>query len=401
MKKIIPFICLLYIIVVLAACRKTEPTVASVTMPTDIIQLKALLNTDAATNSSVLVPDGFNITGTVISNTLQEDNQTVYLQDTISNRGIRVRFGSAHNFRVGDVVQVYAAKQRLSATQNDYELSNVPLIYANRTAAGTVSPRNTNAAESATNFKDWAATLVRLKAMKKTATLNDSTFVLRDTLNGATIQTLVSKRLNYVLPDSMQFITGYLTRANSNLQIKIRTAADVIKYAVTVADTLREGFNIGGLPSYASGDQRYTGFDSGDWIFNDASVLAPNEVNDLRNGNGTVRLRGRTAGGGYIQTLFDIKGLKKIRFLFGQTKLSEGADESQPTTVETFISKNSGITWTSIGLKTGVKGSFTLAEYAVTSLPTENVRVKIVNTSFLRSTGNRLRINVDDVEFIR
>jgi hypothetical protein len=186
--------------------------------------------------------------------------------------------------------------------------------------------------------------------------------------------------------------------------IRIRNAGDIVTYSPQIGSrTILEPFDAGGSTSMPNGDQVFTGFVSGDWMFNDAAVLGANEVNDLRNGAGTVRLRGNTinARKGYIYTLFDVKGLQKIRFKFGGTNLSEGGAEVNEYSIETFISTDGGQTWESLGKKIGERGVFTVMEYEVNGDPNENFRVKIQNTSFVRpDNSNRLRANVDDLELI-
>ncbi|SOD19756.1 DUF5689 domain-containing protein [Pedobacter xixiisoli] len=386
--------CLLTIISI-SSCKEEKPTFSAPKQATDIGTLRSLLS--LTSTESKVVPDGYTVAGQVISNVSQEDSYTVILQDSVINKSIRIRFDVPHSFKSGDFLNVYLAKQNLQIVDGDYVLRNVPLIFANRISAATLTPRETTIALATTNYADWSSTLVKLKSLKKTATIDDSTFVFKDSLTSNTIQLHVSKRLNYTVPDSALSVTGYLTKFKNNLQIRIRTGSDIVKYAVPTIKTIVEDFEMGGPASYASGDQTFTNLASGSWVFNDASVLGPVEVNDLRNGVGSVRLRGKNTGGGHIYSLFDVKGLKSIKFLFGGTKLGEGDGDGKDYAVEALISKDAGVTWTSLGTKVGLKGSFTEMEYTVNAGPTENVRVKIVNQSFLRSTNNRMRANIDDV----
>ncbi|KUF44975.1 hypothetical protein HX071_00355 [Myroides marinus] len=141
-------------------------------------------------------------------------------------------------------------------------------------------------------------------------------------------------------------------------------------------------------------------FPIGIWSFSDGGVYG--EANDLKaSGKQSVRLRGNDKAEGFIQTKFFVTGLKKVELQFGGTKFSEATDADKEFAVEVFYSVDNGKTWKSAGKKVGVKEALTSATFDIASKSTDKVIVKIQNASFTRSTKNRLRINIDDVKFIK
>ncbi len=381
----------------MAGCKKTTPTTTRTPPVATIAGVRALEDIHAASGATVTIPDGYSITGAVISSIKEEDSNTVYIQDSTGGRGLKIRFDAHHTYNVGDIVQVYIARQQLSIVQNDYQLTNVPLIYANKTGTGPVTGRPATVETAIANFDQWSSSLVKFPGMRTAGQTSDSTFLLKDSSTGRTIPVLISPRLNYTLPDSLMSITGYLCKVNGDVQLRIRTSADVIQYPVR--SKVIENFDIGSYPNYASGDQTYTGFVSGKWVLNDA--LVANDPNaDLIDGTGSIRIRGKSAPAGYLYTAFDMKGLNNISFRFGGSKNNEGADSIQQTSIQVFISKDAGTTWTSVGNFLGKHAQFApVVNIPVSSLPADNLRVKFLNTSFLRSSGAKIRIDLDDVAF--
>jgi hypothetical protein len=387
--------CLGVFILAFVSCERTEPTMSPLPVIHSLQDIREL--------TPGTIPDGYTVTGTVISNKLLEDDHLIYIQDDSGN-AIKVRFDTPHNYNLGDKIELYIAGSDLNYSNDEFEIRNAKLIYANRSGAGTIVPKITSASEVNKNIKAWSSSLLSLNAMKVTASLGEGIYVLTDSIGTATIQASIDESLSITLSDSVQLITGLLCMSGDQPLIRIRNAGDIVTYSPQIGSrTILEPFDAGGSTSMPNGDQVFTGFVSGDWMFNDAAVLGANEVNDLRNGAGTVRLRGNTinARKGYIYTLFDVKGLQKIRFKFGGTNLSEGGAEVNEYSIETFISTDGGQTWESLGKKIGERGVFTVMEYEVNGDPNENFRVKIQNTSFVRpDNSNRLRANVDDLELI-
>lgn len=120
---------------------------------------------------------------------------------------------------------------------------------------------------------------------------------------------------------------------------------------------------------------------------------------NIKEGAKSVRLRGTATTEASLYTNFDIVNLKTLTFKFGGTNFSE-PDLTKEISVEVYVSKDAGVTWTKTGdKKTGVRGTFTTATYAINAASGEKTRIKIVNSSAVNtgSNTNRVRINIDDV----
>ncbi|PRD47780.1 hypothetical protein [Sphingobacterium haloxyli] len=389
------FVSVIFGCCIFTGCNKIEPTVAPQEETHSLSTIREL--------SAGTIPDGIKITAVVISNPLIEDTDLVYVQDE-EGSAVKLRFAGGHNFNLGDRIEVYLSGCKLEVNGSEYEVKEIPLIFSNRIGSVALVPRITTAEEIKASREQWTSSLLRLRAMKVISGPDDGLYLLQDSIGESTIHVSVEESLELPLPDSVQFISGYLFYINGFPALRLRNASDIVTYSRQVGDqTILEPFDFGGTGSMPNGDQVFTGFVSGDWMFNDAAVLGANEVNDLRNGTGTVRLRGNLTNArvGYIYTLFDVQGLQKIRFNFGGTNLGEGGAEVNEYAVEAFVSTDAGSTWISLGKKVGTRGSFTVMEYEVNGDADKNYRVKIQNRSFVRTdNGNRLRANVDDVELI-
>lgn len=140
---------------------------------------------------------------------------------------------------------------------------------------------------------------------------------------------------------------------------------------------------------------------SGTWTFSDA-LIGTTAGSDVFNGLQSARIRGTVgSNNGYIQTEFGYNGLQTVEVTHAQTNFNEGTGTITPS-FEVYISKNGGSTWTKVGNTTSTtKGTFTTTIFPVNALASENVRVRILNTSSasISAPANQVRINIDDVKF--
>jgi hypothetical protein len=162
--------------------------------------------------------------------------------------------------------------------------------------------------------------------------------------------------------------------------------------------SVTEDFETGAKTSYTAGTVT---LNSGTWTFSDA-LLGTTAGSDVFNGLQSARIRGTVgSNNGYIQTEFGYNGLQSVEVKHAQTNFNEGTGTITPS-FEVYISKNAGSTWTKVGATTTtVKGTFTTTVFTVGALASENVRVRILNTSSasISAPANQVRINVDDVKF--
>lgn len=162
-----------------------------------------------------------------------------------------------------------------------------------------------------------------------------------------------------------------------------------------------EEFNTALKGGYAAGD---LALPTGMWYISEGGVFDPAEsssAGDLKISGSSIRLRGKSASEGFAQTKFYVTGLKTLKLHFGGANFGEGADADNEIKLEVLISTDFGVTWKSVGEKTSERGKLNLLEFPINATATDKVSIKLVNKSFLRSTDNRLRVNIDNVEFIK
>lgn len=109
-------------------------------------------------------PAGKTIKGVVISDRagVNTDPRNIVLQD--ASGGIVVRFSAAHNFDLGDEVEVSVDGQELSEFNGLLQVNNVPNNAATSTGSGTLpTPREATVAEINANLNAWESTLVKVK----------------------------------------------------------------------------------------------------------------------------------------------------------------------------------------------------------------------------------------------
>ncbi|MGL5235773.1 MAG: DUF5689 domain-containing protein [Empedobacter falsenii] len=209
------------------------------------------------------------------------------------------------------------------------------------------------------------------------------------------------------LPTGSGSIRVIISRYNSTWQLYINDTNDVkfdqgrftvIPEGYEEIKGNKEDFESAKKNNYNTGDLDLT---TGTWTFSDGGVFDPSD-NDLKSsGTSSVRLRGTSTTIGFLQSKFFVIGLKTLKVNFGGATFSEGADADKEIKLEVLISTDFGVTWKSVGEKTSERGKLNLLEFPINAAATDRVAVKLVNKSFLRSTGNQLRVNIDDIEFVK
>ncbi|WP_334124326.1 DUF5689 domain-containing protein [Empedobacter brevis] len=210
------------------------------------------------------------------------------------------------------------------------------------------------------------------------------------------------------LPTGSGSIRVIVSRYNSTWQLYINDTNDVkfdqarfeiLPQGVEEIKGSKEDFESAKKNSYGVSDLALS---TGTWIFSDGGVFDPSD-NDLKNsGTSSVRLRGGSTLEGFIQSKFFVTGLKTLKVYFGGSTFNEGEDTDKEIKLEVLISTDFGVTWKSIGEKTSERGKLNLLEFPINAADTDRVSVKLVNKSFLRTfNNNRLRVNIDDVEFVK
>ena len=209
------------------------------------------------------------------------------------------------------------------------------------------------------------------------------------------------------LPNGSGAITVVVSKYNSTYQLFIRDTKDVkfdqarftiLPEGVEEIKGTKEDFELAKKNNYNVADLALS---TGTWIFSDGGVFDPSDSDLKTSGTSSVRLRGTSTVDGFIQSKFFATGLKTLKVKFGGATFSESTDADKEIKLEVLISTDFGVTWKSVGEKTSERGKLNSLEFSINAASTDRVSVKLVNKSFLRSNNNRLRVNIDDIEFVK
>ncbi|MBX2931094.1 MAG: hypothetical protein KF781_03980 [Chitinophagaceae bacterium] len=350
-----------------------------------------------ALGSGATIPANTGIRGVIVSNKANEAAGNYRIQDA-SASGIQLRFITAFNpnFDLDDSVSVEISGLSVDLFNGDMQINNV--ANSQKLGIGTIIPRTATVTDIAANINDWSSTVVQLSNVTVVQSSTNTTGINYDVTDATgTIVSFVRNALGVTPPANATSYTGYVSLYNGTPQITIRNASDVPGSGggPTPGGT-NENFESGAKTNYTDAAVTLT---TGSWFFSDG--LLGTDANDMKIGSQSARVRGTNVKEGFIRMEFDITGVQQVKFKFAGTNFNEGSDDTQEISVQLEYSKDGGTTWTALSKVIGARGSFTNASYTIPATSTENVRVKIVNTSFLRSTNNRLRVNIDDVELIK
>ena len=209
------------------------------------------------------------------------------------------------------------------------------------------------------------------------------------------------------LPNGSGAITVVVSKYNSTYQLFIRDTKDVkfdqarftiLPEGVEEIKGTKEDFESAKKNNYNVADLVLS---TGTWIFSDGGVFDPSDSDLKTSGTSSVRLRGTSTADGFLQSKFFVTGLKTLKVKFGGATFSESTDADKEIKLEVLISTDFGVTWKSVGEKTSERGKLNSLEFPNNAASTDRDSVKLVNKSFLRSNNNRLRVNIDDVEFVK
>ncbi|HMO40251.1 MAG TPA: DUF5689 domain-containing protein [Saprospiraceae bacterium] len=173
-------------------------------------------------------PAGRKIKGVVISDRENNnwDGRNLVIQDATA--GIVVRFAAAHNFSLGQEIEVSVGGQELSQFNGLLQVNNVPGNMATLIGAGTLpTPREATINQLIANLNDWESTLVTIK----NATIAAGTFSGSRNVNDGTGTLPMFTRTQATfagqnVPGGTVEITAVLSRFNT-AQIIIRSPADI------------------------------------------------------------------------------------------------------------------------------------------------------------------------------
>jgi len=181
------------------------------------------------TAGTAVGPAGKTIKGVVISDRtgVNTDTRNIVLQD--ASGGIVVRFSAAHNFDLGDEVEVSVDGQELSEFNGLLQVNNVPNNAATSTGSGTLpTPRVATVAQINANLNAWESTLVKVNV----ATLSGgATYSGSRTLSDGTGSIILFTRSQATfsgaaLPTGNVDVVAIVSQFN-DAQLSIRSLSDV------------------------------------------------------------------------------------------------------------------------------------------------------------------------------
>ncbi|MDA3614793.1 DUF5689 domain-containing protein [Polluticaenibacter yanchengensis] len=377
---------------------------SNVAIPKNLKELRALK--DGAT-----IPEGTTLNVIAISNNLNEPSGNIIIQDATAGITMRL-FDIDYKFPTELTIDFSGAT--LGTFNGTLQVTLGGGTGANGRAlvktVGTkaVTPPVKTVLQTLNEYDALMGTLVKINDVtitKGTENATGTNYTVKDATGE--ILTFVRVATGITVPvGKATSITGYVSQFSGVGQLVIRAESDIVgggqpggdPGSGSEAKKLTEDFETGSKNGYAAGDVELA---SGSWNLSDGGIFTGSSAStsDLKTGSNSVRLRGTSTLESFAKTNFHVTGLKKINFKFGGATFNEGTDQDNEISVEVKISKDGGSTWTSLGKQTGKRGEFTNASVNVTSAATDKILVRIENTSFMRSTNNRLRINIDDVVF--
>lgn len=190
------------------------------------------------TGTTINAPANNRITGIVISdkNAQNTIDQNLVLQQGNGLAGIIVRFTGAHNFNLGDSIDVNVTGGSLGLFSGALQVSNLDLGNAAVVSTGkTITPRAATIAELNTNIAAWESTLIKVANITITGgtggtwagntTFNDGATVVHFTRTGTAGATFQSAAYP---TGTVTSVTGVAGKFNATNQLSIRNLNDVV-----------------------------------------------------------------------------------------------------------------------------------------------------------------------------
>lgn len=263
----------------------------------------------------------------------------------------------------------------------------------------SITPKSTNISSITAEAKYWGPILVRLENLALTGgqdglmnglvNLNDGIATLNTQFRNNSIFS------SEELPEVAQTYIGIVRVKDETIFINPRNLDDVL----ALANETIEDFEMATSTNY---DVKSLLFKTGSWIV-DGGITASTSA-DLKTGAQSIRLQGTTTNvkrKGILAMEFDLPGVKNIRVSHGIYPAAAETSNVNPTTLDVEVSKDGGATYTLLKqLVVDTKSTVLITdEVEVKAAKTENIRIRIVNSSLPFSNNNRARINIDDIVF--
>jgi hypothetical protein len=242
--------------------KKSDPTPTNPPAGVTSIAISDLKKLSTA--ATVVLPDGKQITGVVISDVTNKniDAKTVVLQEATGKSGIVINFAEAQAFAPGDNLTVNVSKQTLAQVSGEIVLNNVPAENAKKTGTGTILTQKITAGDVAKNAAALDGTLVTLPAGSFTGGGGKYSGSLTYTDASGSVKSLVLAGASfenkaYVL--SADSLTGIVRVSGTDSRVDIRNTGDVYS---GITKTISEDFST----AVVSG-VNFTTTPTGNWLF--------------------------------------------------------------------------------------------------------------------------------------
>ena len=179
--------------------------------------------------SDVTIGSGKIITGIVISDRANGnfDSRNLVIQD--STGGIVVRFTTAHNFNLGDEVEVDVSGQTLTEYNGLIEIDGAPNANATKIGTGSITPRGATISQITSNSNIWESTLVKVYDVTLTGGSGQYSGTITMTDASGTLDIYTRTGASFATtsyPTGSVSVTGVLGDFNGE-HLSIRSTSDV------------------------------------------------------------------------------------------------------------------------------------------------------------------------------
>ncbi len=328
-----------------------------------------------------------------------EDNLIV-VQEEGRDAAIILELAEKNTLGVNTEVTIDLKGSDLVEENGELKIKNINAAQVKPTGRTvSIAPKSTNISSISAEAKYWGPILVRLENLALTGGQDgfmNGLVNLNDGITSLNTQFLSSSIFSSEeLPEVAQTFTGIIRVNDDNIFINPRNMDDVL----ALANETIEDFEMASSTNY---DVKSLVFKTGSWII-DGGITASTSA-DLKTGAQSIRLQGSTTNEkrkGILAMEFDLPGVKNIRISHGIYPAAAETSNVNPTTLDVEVSKDGGATYTLLKqLVVDIKSTVLITdEIEVKAAKTENIRIRIVNSSLPFANNNRARINIDDIVF--
>lgn len=384
-------------------------SMALIRCSTDDIDLPEGLTSTPATIShlrKVQLTDGLKFGPTSIRGIITSDKESgniddnfIVVQEEGRDAAILVELSQPNTLDLHTEVLLNLEGSTLLEENGELRIKNINAAQVTPTGRTlSITPKSTSLSSVTAEARYWGPVLVRLENLSLTGTgeLMNGLVTLSDGITE--LHTLFRNSSTFSteeLPEVAQTFIGVVRVEGDRIYVNPRNLDDV----QAQANELIEDFEAVSSTNY---DVKSLNFKTGSWIV-DGGITASTSA-DLKTGAQSIRLQGSTTNEnrkGILAMEFDLQGVKNLRVSHGIYPAGAETSNVNPTTIDVEMSKDGGATYTLLKqLTVDIKSTVLITDQVeVNAAKTENVRIRIVNSSLPFANNNRPRINIDDIVF--